>query len=241
MKNIFLALFLIGTFSSAFAQPDDYDDLLIYFADGNYPKLVDKAAKYFAKDATKNDALPYLWSAKANFEMSKDQEFDEDFPKAFNNAISYAGKALKKDKEGVIFEEHKVFYTDIKVAVVEDIKNLLEGGEYSKLRGSILKLQRLDPTDVGSYFLLTAAFYQIKDKGTAKIKLKEGQAKLDEIESLEDWRDIDKEVLRMGIIEYANYLVQIRQIEKAREIMGKVKQWYEEDEIFMAKYDEIVN
>lgn len=241
MKQLFLSLFLVGTFSTAFSQPDDYDDLLIYFADGNYEKVVDKAQKYFSKDNTKNDALPYLWSAKANFEMSKDQQYDEDFPKAFNNAISFAGKALKKDKKGIIYDEHKVFYTDLKTAVVEDIKNLVEGGEYSKLRGSVLKLQRLDPNDVGSYYLLAAAFYQIKDKSSAKIKLKEGQARLDAVESTDDWRDIDKEVLRIGIIEYANYLVQVRQIDKAKEVLGMVKQWFENDEIFMMKYDEIVN
>ncbi len=48
-------------------------------------------------------------------------------------------------------------------------------------------------------------------------------------------------MLRLGIIEYASYLVQMRQNSAAAEIMNKVKQWFEEDEIFMAKYDEIVN
>lgn len=137
MKHLLLSLLFVGTFSTNFAQ-ETYDDLIIYFADGDYEKLVDKAEKYMDKDDSKNDPQPYLWSAKANFEMSKDQKYDEDFPKAFNDAISDAGKALKKDKENTIFDEHKAFYTDLKVAVVEDIKNQIEGGEYSRLRGLYL-------------------------------------------------------------------------------------------------------
>ncbi len=240
MKHLLLSLLFVGTFSTNFAQ-ETYDDLIIYFADGDYEKLVDKAEKYMDKDDSKNDPQPYLWSAKANFEMSKDQKYDEDFPKAFNDAISDAGKALKKDKENTIFDEHKAFYTDLKVAVVEDIKNQIEGGEYSRLRGSVFRLQRLDPTDIGSYYLLTAAYYQIKDKGSAKNSLKEGEALLNEVESIEDWRDIDKEVLRIGVLEYVNYLVGIRQIDKARDMLGQVKQWYEDDDIFMATYNDVVN
>ena len=101
MKQIlFLSIFVLGFSFSGATQPPLYDDLLIYFADGEYEKVVDKAEKYIAGEDTKNDALPYLYSAKANYEMSKDQKYKEDFPKAFNDAIGNAGKAVKKDKEG---------------------------------------------------------------------------------------------------------------------------------------------
>lgn len=71
--------------------------------------------------------------------------------------------------------------------------------------------------------------------------MKEGEALLNEVESIEDWRDIDKEVLRIGVLEYVNYLVGIRQIDKARDMLGQVKQWYEDDDIFMATYNDVVN
>lgn len=240
MKNL-LFLMLIITGLSASAQPPNYDDLLIYFADGDYEKVVDKAEKYMADDKTKNDALPYLYSAKANFEMSKDQKFLDDFPKAFNDAIGNAGKAIKKDKDGEMYADNEPFFTTLKEAVVEEIKNMVDAGDYSRLRGSVMKLQRLDPNDVGSYFLLTAAQYQIKDKGSAKITLKEAQLKLDEIQSVDGWREVDFEMMRIGVFEYSLYLVQMRQCDKAKELLNKVKQWFEKDEIFMSKYDEIVN
>ncbi len=242
MKQLFfLLLFVLGFSTTADAQPPMYDDLLIYFADGDYEKLVGKAQKYIGSDKTKNDALPYLYSAKGNFEMSKDQKYDEDFPKAFNNAIGMAGKAIKKDKDGSMFADNLPFYTDLKTSVVEEIRNMVDVGDYSRLRGTVMKLQRMDPNDVGSHFLLCAAQYQIKDKGSAKLTLKKAQLKLDEIESVEGWREIDFEMMRIGIVEYASYLAQMRQCDKAKEILNKVKQWFENDEIFMSEYDGIVN
>jgi tetratricopeptide (TPR) repeat protein len=242
MKNL-LFLFLIGLGFGANAQQPHYDDLLMYFADGQYEKLVNKAKKYIGGDKTKNDPLPYYYSARANFEMSKDQKYDDDFPKAYNNAIGMAGKALKKDKQGELLDLPQVdeFYNDLKVSVVEEIKNMVDAGDYSRMRGTVMKLQRMDPNDVGSYFLLTAAQYQIKDKGSAKITLKKAQEKLNAIESVDSWRKIDLEMMQIGIIEYSNYLVKMRQCDKAKDILNKVKQWFEKDEDFMSKYDEIVN
>ena len=104
-----------------------------------------------------------------------------------------------------------------------------------------MKLQKLDPEDVGSYFLLTAAQYQIKDKASAKVTHKTAQEKLDAIESLENWRPIDLEMLRMGVIEYSKYLVQMSQKDAACVLLNKVKQWYEKDDTFTTYYDEICN
>ena len=232
---------MLGFAFEGSAQPPLYDDLLIYYADGDYEKLVSKADKYIGNDKTKNDALPYLYSSKGNFEMSKDQKYDEDYPKAFNNAIGMAGKAIKKDKDGSMYSEHENFYTDLKTSVVEEIKNMVDQEDYSRMRGTVMKLQRLDPADVGSHFLLCAAQYQIKDKGSAKLTLKKAQIKLDEIESVDSWREIDFEMMRIGVSEYAKYLVKMRQCDKAKDILNKVKQWFEEDEDFLRMYDDIVN
>ena len=61
------------------------------------------------------------------------------------------------------------------------------------------------------------------------------------IESVEDWREVDFKMLRIGVMEYARYFVKMRQPDKADDIMNKVKQWYEDDETFMEEYNAIVN
>ena len=238
MKNvILLGLFLLGFAFKSNAQPPYYDDLIILYADGSYEKLLKKAEKYTLKPETKNDPLPYLYLAKANFEMSKDQQWLDKYPKAFNQAIGYAGKCVKKDKEGLVKEENEDFFIDLKSTCVEDIRNLVEDEDFNRLRGSIMKLQRFDKQDVGSWFLLTAAQYRIKDKGSAKITFKEAMAKLEALQSTDNWHSVDFLMFRMGVLEYAKYCAELGQVEKVRDILGKTKQWMENDEEYMAFYN----
>lgn len=239
MKNvIFLGLFLIGFAFKANAQPPYYDDLVILYADGSYEKLLKKAEKYTLKSDTKNDPLPYLYLSKANFEMSKDAIYDEDYPRAFNDAIGYAGKCIKKDKEGLVAEEYEDYFVDLKSTCVEDIRNLVESSDFNRLRGSIMKLQRFDKKDIGSWFLMTAAQYRIKDKGSAKITYKEAMAKLDALESTDSWKTVDFAMFRMGVLECAKYFVELGQTDRVKDILGKTKQWMENDEEFMTFFNQ---
>ena len=243
MKNItFLLLILFGATFKLSAQPPMYDDLLIMYADGNYEKLLKEAEKYTQKDDSKKDALPFYYLAKCNFEMSKDQKWAEKYPKAANDAVRYAGNCIKKDKEGTVYEENLDFFTDLKISVVEDIRNMVDGGQYAKLMGGISKLHRFDSQDVGSYFLKAAAQYQEKDKGGAKLSAEEAYKRLDEVTNADDWRLIDKEMLKIGVIEYCNAQINIMRLtEPAKDLLGRVKQWLENDEEFMAYYNQVVN
>jgi len=243
MKNLaLLLLFVSGMVFNTYSQPPGYDDLIIYYADGNFEKLLKTAEKYTQSDKTKKDPIPFLYLSKCNFEMSKDQKWLEKYPKAFNDAIRFAGNTIKKDKSGEIYDENINYFTELKVAVVEDIKNLVDEGSYPKLMGYIAKLHRFSKDDVGSYFLRAGAQYQQKDKGGAKLSQKEAWERLDAVTSIDDWRPIDLEMLRIGVIEYCNAQINVmRQTEPAKKLLGKVKQWFEDDEIFMEYYDKVMN
>ncbi len=242
MKNlVLLFLFVVGTAFNSNAQPPHYDDLVIYYADGDYEKLLKRAEKYTLKADTKKDPLPYLYLAKANFEMSKDGKWADDYPKAFKDAIGYAGKCMRYDKEKVVYNEHIGFFTDLKIAVVEELKNLIDEGSFGKMMGTIAKLHRFASDDVGSYFLKAAAQYNTKDKSGGKLTAKEAYLKLDAVESVEGWRPIDLEMLRIGVIEYCKAKINMNQTPEAKTLLGKVKQWLEDDEEFMSYYDCVVN
>ena len=242
MKNLLLFfVFIVGMAFNANAQPPNYDDLVIYYADGDYEKLLKRAEKYTLKDNTKKDPIPYLYLAKANFEMSKDGKWADDYPKAFKDAIGYSGKCMRYDKDKTVYEEHIQFFTDLKVAVVEDLKNLIDEGAWGKMLGSIAKMHRFAKDDVGSYFLKAAAQFNSKDKSGGKLTAKEGYSRLEEITSVEGWRPIVFEMLRIGVIEYSKAKINMSQIPEAKTLLGKVKQWLEDDEEFMTYYDCVVN
>jgi len=239
-KVLFLLLFAIGAGIPSIAQPPTYDDLLIYYADGDYEKLLKKAEAYTLAEKTKADAIPYLYLSKVNFEMSKDQVWLNDYPKAFADAISFGGTCIKKDKDGSVYADNIKYFTDLKTALVEEIKNLVDIGAYSKVTGAVSKLHRIAKDDVGSYFLKAAAEYNTGDKGTAKITTADAYARLDLVTSVEGWRPIDLEMLRLGIIEFCKSQILLNQKPKAVDLLGKVKVWFEDDEEFMLYYCEIM-
>ncbi|MBI3133119.1 MAG: hypothetical protein HYZ14_00445 [Bacteroidetes bacterium] len=240
-KALLLTLMALGLVVPSIAQPPTYDDLLIYYADGDYEKLLKKAEAYTLKDDTKNDALPYLYLSKANFDMSKDQVWLEKYPKAWADAINYGGQCIKKDKDSTIYRENIKYFTDLKTAVVEEIKNLVETGAYPKLLGAIPKLHKIDRNDVGSYFLKAAAEYNTGDKGSAKETQKEAFSRLSAVKSVEDWRPIDLEMLKLGVVEFSKAMIKLNQKAKACETVGMIKQWFEKDDEFMAFYNEACN
>ena len=259
MKNtILLLLFLGGFLINSSAQAPDYDDLKIYFADANYEKLLKKAEKYTLGDKTRKDAIPYLFLSKANFEISKggDEELLNKFPRSFKDALKYAGKCIQKDKEGDVYAENMAHFTELKVVVTEKLRNLAESGDYGRLMGSIPSMLKIDKTDIGSYYLKAAGYYHKKDMTGMKKAAKIANDLLakadpnaftisdDDDHDLTNKKKIDLEMLKLGVIHYSQALVLARQTSMAKDLMGKVKQWYPEtpeNSDFTEAYDSIVN
>ena len=256
MKKIALLLFVASTIFGATAQRPDYQDLNIYFADGDYEKLISKAENYTQDDDSRKDALPYLYLSKANFEISKggDQELAEEFPRAYKDAIKYASKAIQKDDgERSMYYANLAHFTDLKAAVYEEIINLVAADDFGRLLGSIPLMEKLDKGEVGTAFLKAVAKYHRGDKSGFKIeqklayelfeKMDTGGLVLSDDDTIEqaDKKKIDREVFKFGMIQYAKLLVQMGEVSEARNVLGKIKQLYEKDENFMEEYNKIVN
>jgi tetratricopeptide (TPR) repeat protein len=260
MKKI-ISLFCILVLAFKFnAQPPTYDDLLILYADGNYAKLIKETTKYSEKDNTKNDAIVYLWMAKAQYKISFQADRDEDYKNAFKDCFNSIGKFVKKDKEGKLLEQHMDFIADVKKTLVESIQNELEAKDYRKAAGWVTKAYKINPNDLGAKYLEAACKFRNADKGGANQIWKETDKLLMKVTSDEapkevkkgeksepilikfkDYSDEDKELFKLGIFETAECYISMKQVEKAKTLLGKVAQWFEGDEDFKAKYDAIVN
>lgn len=254
MKNFTLLLVFLGGFLfNSQAQSPTYDDLIILFADGQYEKLLKKAEKYTLSDKTRKDAIPYLYLSKANFEISKGGELLEKYPRAFKDAVKYAGKCMQKDKEKVVVPEHMAHYTALKVVLTENMRNLAESNDYGRLMGVIPLMMKVDPSDVGTMYLKAAAYFHKKDITTMRKTAKIADELLaaadpnaytisdDDSHDVTNRKKIDLEMLKIGVIHYSRALILGRQKPAAIDLMGKVAQWFEEDAEFKSAYDEMVN
>ena len=112
MKNLLLTLGLTAAFTAQ-AQKHVYEDLLVMYVDEKYEKCMDKAIGYTENDDTKRDALPFLYMSMCNFEMSKQEKYAVDYPKASRDAIKWAEKYRKKDKEMEFFHNYNDYWADL--------------------------------------------------------------------------------------------------------------------------------
>jgi hypothetical protein len=239
-KSITLFFFLI-TCVVLNAQPPKYDDLKILYADANYEKLIKVSENYTLKDELKKEVLPFLWLAKGLYKISLSGTDDEKFKSAYKDAIGALGKAMKNDKDGSQLSDHTEFVEEFQLSMVTLIENDLGAKDYSKASGWVIKYYKVTKNPVGAKFLDGASKYRKADKGGANTAWKEADIMLGKITSIDDWSEADKSILKHGVMQTAECYLASKQFEKAKGIMSKVAQWYEGDEEFKAKYDEIVN
>lgn len=240
MKKVLALLFLIVGVV-AYAQPPEYDDLTIYKADDNWEKLIRASEKYTLKDATKKDPLPYYYMAYGLYNISLVGDRGDEYKNAFKDALTTTGKFVRKDKDGSVYEEKKEFFDMLKMELVKTIQFDIEAGDYRKSFAWVMKAYKFNKEDVGAKYLEGACKYRGGDKSTGRQKWKEAKVWLEAIESIEDWCEADKVLLRMGLIESAKVLQESRQEDAAKELLNKGAQWFEEDEEWQYQYDEIVN
>ena len=242
MKKL-IAIFglLIYTGSAALAQSPEYNDLIILYADGNYEKLIREATKYNEKDATKKDALPFLWLSKGLYAISQVGDRDPMYKNAFKESVNALGKFRKKDKGGAIYDENMEYVEEMKSAVLEGVYNELDAKLYRKAVSLLMTYYKIMPDDLGGKFLEAACKFRENDKSGANYIWRDTEKRLAELESIEGWTDNDKKLFKKGILETAECYKEGRQIEKARATLNKVAQWFGDDAEFKARYDEIVN
>lgn len=223
------------------AQAPEYNDLRILFADGDYEKLVRASEKYVLSDKTKADALPHMWMARGLYKVSLSGTTDEKYKNAYKEAIGELGKSIKYDKSGDVQTEYAEFYDEFKNSMVEMIKNEIEAPDYKKAATWVLKYYKINLTSIGAKYLDGVCKYRNSDKGGANTAWKEAETMLKSVDDISSWSKAEKDLLMMGILQTAECYVSSKQVDKARAILGKVAQWYEGNEDFKTKYDEIVN
>ena len=254
MKNTLFLFYFLGAFVlTSNAQAPEYNDLIVYFADGDFEKLMKVATKYTGGDDTRKDATPYLYLSKANLEISKGGDLSEKYPRAFKDAIKFAGKCLQKDKEGSVYTDNLAHFTSCKIAVFEQMRNLTESDDFGRLSGVIPLMEKIEKQEVGTAFLKAVAKFRRGDKGGYKTEEKVALEKLENFDSstitesenddidIANKKKIDRQVLQFGVLQYAKLLVERGEVSKAKDVLGKVAQWFEGDEKFKKEYDKIVN
>ncbi len=267
MKKILSSLLIVlGT--TSMAQPPDFQDLVILYADGKYDKCIDKCLKYKDKDATRKEPMPYFYMSMCFYEISKDQSWvqkNEAYKKAFNDAIKNAAVFSKKDREKAYQKEPEVvaYYEELKGAILEDVDGHLHGEKpkYSKAASELKKLHTFAPDDAGALILKGVCENLNRNRTEARLNLQDGRKLLstlnfkedvmhmnadEELSDIEDWeKELEVKhtarLLMYSLIEAAKMYDKGNQKEVAIDYINIGKQWFENVKEYMEVYNSIVN
>lgn len=230
MKTILFLFIAILTVQYSHAQPPTYNDLLIYYVDGNYKKLAAKAEKYTLKEETKNDPYAYFWTAKALFKISFQNDKDEVFKNAYKESIGFLLKCQKKDKTHEVYEKEKDFFLEVKHSLIELVINEMTSKDYKKALEWNKKLIALFPEDLSSKLIDGACKYYLKDVPGATVIWNENQAFIEQMQSIESYSEKEKEYFRLSIIQTITCLKAVKQIDRAKNIAQKGTLWFKDDD-----------
>ncbi|MDA0728742.1 MAG: hypothetical protein O3B70_04990 [Bacteroidetes bacterium] len=144
---------------------EDLDELLMWYVDEKYEKVLFKAIRYTEDDEENKHPLPYLFMAKAylgihfSSEPSLRESYEVDKLKALKNALKYGSKFVKKDKEQEFVQLEDEFFEQLRKETVAAAESEMESDKYTKAKSYYKYLTMIDEEDPGALMMMGATYY----------------------------------------------------------------------------------
>ena len=239
MRTILAASLLTLAAVPTTAQKHVYEDLLVLYVDEEYEKCLAKAEGYTLKDDTRRDPLPYLYMSMSLFEMSKDEKYVTDYPKADRDALKYAEKYRKKDKDGEFFANYEDFWVDLNKLAMGLAEIDLSDGKWSRARKYYDYMAGYDPENPGAWLMMAWCQYKENLARDAQETMKSFEAAMKAHPDLTRLSEDRKKLLKSGMINYAELMNEQGDRSAAKAIMEQGKDLFASDEEFMMMYNEL--
>jgi hypothetical protein len=225
---------------AAQAQKHVYEDLLVLYVDEKYEKCMEKALTYTENDATKKDALPFLYVSMCNFEMSKVEQYAEDYPKAGRDALKWAEKYRKKDKEKEFFNNYEDYWSSLNTMAGETGENLLDDPKgLSKAKYNFDAMTGYYPENPGPWMMLAISQYKSnlnKEGDLSMVAFDKAMAEAGDIKTLP--RDQQK-LLKNALIRFADYQISKGMRDKAKKYAALGKDHFMEEPDFKGLWESL--
>lgn len=239
MKNLIAATALLASVSLQ-AQKHVYEDLLVLYVDEKYEKCMEKALTYTENDATKKDPLPFLYVSMCNYEMSKVEKYAVDYPKAGRDALKWAEKYRKKDKNKEFFNNYEDYWSSLNTMAGESGENLIDDPKgLSKAKANFDAMTGYYPENPGPWLMLAVVQYKsnlAKEGDLSVAAFDKAIAEAGDIKSLP--KDQQK-LLKNALIRYADHLVDKGDRSKARKYAEIGKDAFMEEPDFKGLWESL--
>ncbi|MFP5471395.1 MAG: hypothetical protein ACLGGV_07340 [Bacteroidia bacterium] len=245
MKQILFTLFSLLTIN-IFSQ-GVYDDLKVLYVGEEYEKCYKKCLKYLEDEEAAKHPLPYLFFSMANYKISQQDKFKDDYPNAEKDAISYAGKFVKKDKLGDYkgYELKLRYFEELKAYLAEQIENYFTDGDekgFKKASGLLSKIQTFDPNDKSAMLLEGVCEIRVNNKTEGKKLLSDGLKLIKTVGVDVQFEDMDaatQSLYRFALIKYTEFQIESDNRDGAKETISLGHQYfYEKNDAYKKEYNQ---
>ena len=238
-KFLTLAVFLL-TYGAATAQKHVYEDLLVMFVDEKYEKCLMKAEAYTMGEETKKDALPFLYMSMSLFEMSKVEKYAVDYPKAARDAVKWAEKYRKKDKDREYFANYEDYWAELNTVSFQAGENLLDDPKgISKAKQIFDGMVGYYPENPGAWLMLAMTQYKSNLVKEGDLSVKAYDKALAAAGDIATLPKDQKTLLKNALIRYADYLVSKGQRDRAKTYAAVGKDVFMEEPDFKGLWDSL--
>ncbi len=240
MKKL-LILACVALFQlNIYAQKHVYDDLLVMYIDEKYDKCLQKAENYTLNDDTKKDPLPFLYMSMCFYEMSKLETFQKDYPKAGRDALKFAEKYRKKDKEMEFFKNYEDYWISLNTMAMEQGENMMEDPKgMSKAKYVWNSMTVYYPENPGPWLMLAVVKYQSNQAKEADLHVEEFNKRLAEAGDVKTLPADQRKLLKNALIRYADYQNDQGNREQARRYISMGKDHFMSEPDFKGAYEAI--
>ncbi|HMC97761.1 MAG TPA: hypothetical protein VKG92_08915 [Flavobacteriales bacterium] len=239
MKNL-LTLAGLLVCLSATAQKHVYEDLLVMYVDEKYEKCIAKAETYTMADDTKKDALPFLYMSMCFFEMSKVEKFAVDYPHASRDALKWAEKYRKKDKEREFFGNYEDYWAELNTTASTMGENLLDDPKgLSKAKQIFDAMVGYYPENPGRWLMLAMSQYKsnLQKEGDLSVAaFDKALAAAGDITTLPKDQQV---TLKNALIRYVDYLTSKGMRDRARQYASLGKDAFMEEADFKGMWESL--
>jgi len=234
--SILFALLLSTT--ASFAQNHVYEDLLIMYVDEEYEKCLYKADRYIEKDETRRDPLPYLYMSLCYHEMSTMEKYttDPDYKYSARDALKYAVKYRKKDKDLEFFTHYEDYWSELNTVAMETGLFYMDDKAYSKAKRQFDRMTRYYPENPGAWQLLALSQLRMNLARDAALSMKEYHKAYLAVADVKRLPKDQQRLLREAMLRYTEYLNTKGMRDSARTTIAMGKDHFKEDLEFKALY-----
>jgi len=239
MKNLIAATALLASISLQ-AQKHVYEDLLVLYVDEKYEKCMEKALSYTENDATKKDALPFLYVSMCNYEMSKVEKYAADYPKAGRDALKWAEKYRKKDKDKEFFNNYEDYWSSLNTMAGETGENLIDDPKgLSKAKANFDAMTGYYPENPGPWLMLAVVQYKSNLAKEGDLSVAAFDKAIDAAGDIKTLPKDQQKLLKNALIRYADHLVDKGDRSKARKYAEIGKDAFMEEPDFKGLWESL--